>query len=771
MTTAGLQQPPAAVVAGLLVEARRQLAQGRLDAGQALLRQALRMTPEHGAAHLLMAMACVQQGRADAALLHALQAVALCPDDADAHLVLGRTHKLMHRLPAAVAAYRQAVALHPGHAEALVSLGIALKHSGELAAAQQCYEQALAAKPGLAAAHANLAYVRAALAERALAPGAELVPDEAVIAQAQRAAQLAPANAVLHFNLGVLLRHARRRDEAISAFNRALGAAPGQLHYCLQLGHELAAVGNHGSAITLYERWQQGQPPAPVVMRALANLLAREGQAGAALAWAEKAAALDADPKASLQLCHSYQQCRRLAESLAAGRKAIEMSGRAWEMYSVPLMVANYLLEDPALLTAWHAEFGAALQAALPPPLLLPLLPRRTLARGQRLRVGYLSADFISHSVAFFTAPLLQHHDRQQFEVWAYHNRAHGDATTEALRASADHWVECEHLSDEALVRRLREDGIDVLVDLSGHTAGGRLRVFALGAAPLQVSYLGYPTSTGVSGMHHRISDSVIDPGLMAENPLQDTSQGTPQGTPHSGHETTLRLAHSMFCYRPPIAPPITPEPPSRRGVPTFASFNNLAKLSDRTLRLWALVLQAVPGSRLLLKAGAAGDAANQQEIKRFFASEGIAPERIHLQARLAERSDHLALYNEVDVALDSFPYNGATTTCEALWMGVPVLTRCGGTHPSRMGASILQAAGRTDWVCHSDDEFVARAAALMADAAERARWRKEARAVLTASALMDERGFVTRYEQLLLQAWRSPPPDAAGSSAKTPCA
>lgn len=747
MNTAGPQAPPAALLAQLLAEARQQLAQGRLDTGQALLRQALRLAPEHGAAHLLMAMACVQQGRAEAALLHAMQAVALCPQDADAHMVLGRTHKLMHQLPAAVAAYREALALVPGHAEALVSLGVALKHSGDLSAAQQCYEQALAVKPELAAAHANLAYVRAALAERALAPGDELVPDEAVIAQARQAAQLAPGNAVLQFNLGLLLRRAQRRDEAVAAFNRALGVAPEQLLYCLHLGHELTAIGQHGAAITLYERWQQGQPPAPVVMRALANLLAREGQASEALAWAEKAAAMDADPKAHLQLCHSYQQRRRLADSLAAGRRAIEMSGRHWEMYSVPLMVANYLLEDPAPLAAWHAEFGVALQAVLP---LRAALPRRTLAPGQRLRVGYLSADFISHSVAFFCAPLLQHHDRQRFEVWAYHNRAYGDATTETLRGYVDHWVACEHLSDEALVRRVREDGIDVLVDLSGHTAGGRLRVFGLGAAPLQVSYLGYPTTTGVPGMHHRISDHLID-----ADPTPLDRRRADSGV----EEAPLCLRRSMFCYRPPPAPVITPGVPSRRGRPTFGSFNNLAKLSDHTLGLWARVLQAVPGSRLLLKAGAAGDVANQQEIRAYLAAEGIAPERIHLQARLGERSEHLALYNEVDVALDSFPYNGATTTCEALWMGVPVLTRAGRTHASRMGASILTAAGQAEWVCRSDDEFVARAAALMASAGERERWRLQARSALAASALMDEQGFVTEFEQLLLQAWIAPPP------------
>jgi len=735
-------------------QAQALLVGGDAPAAAALAWQMLAEPSQAGGAHLLLAIAGVMQGQPDMARAHAQQAVTLSPNDAQAFFALGRAHKLAVELPQAQAAYRRAIELDPGYAEAHVSLGIALKHMGDLGAAIACYERALTLSPTMASALANLAYARAALAERSAAAGADRAPAAALIKDAQRAAALDPGNAQLHFNLGLMLRQARRRSDAIDAFNRALGLAPARLDCCLHLGHELSASGAFKTAAVLYERWQQVNPPTPSVMRALANLLAREGEAGQALHWAQKAAALDPDPKGWLQLCHAYQQCRRLSDSLAAGRQAIALSGRHWEMYSVPLMVASYLLEDPEPIAELHSQFGEALDASLAAagrvdgPALQPVsAPPSTpaVAAGQPLRVGYLSSDFINHSVAFFMGALLQHHDRSRFEVWCYHNRGWGDSMTEQLRALGHYWVECEHLSDEALVQRIRTDGIDILIDLSGHTAGGRLRVFGLGAAPLQVSYLGYPTATGVRGLHHRMSDAVIDPGDM----------------PGTGSETPLRLPVSMFCYRPPESPPIEAVAPSQRGPITFGSFNNLAKLSDRTLDLWAQVLRTVPASRLLLKAGAAADPANRQDIESYLATRGITADRLDLRARVEARTGHLSLYNEVDVALDTYPFNGATTTCEALWMGVPVVTLKGRTHTSRMGASILGAAGQSGWVTGSEQAFVDVACRLARDPAALGHWRISARAALQRSRLLDERAFAADFEQALLQAWAAAQPPA----------
>ncbi|MBC7941693.1 MAG: hypothetical protein H7Z19_18395, partial [Chitinophagaceae bacterium] len=298
-------------------------------------------------------------------------------------------------------------------------------------------------------------------------------------------------------------------------------------------------------------------------------------------------------------------------------------------------------------------------------------------------------------------------------------------------------------LSDEALKKRVQEDGIDVLIDLSGHTSHSRVSMFALGAAPVQLCYLGYPTATGVLANHFRITDSAIDPDDM----------------PALAAEQPLRLPRSMFCYRPDEEPAIGPVPAAIFGHVTFGSFNNIAKLSDHTLALWARVMLALPGSRLLLKSSSMAQPANRQNIEQFMSSRGVAPDRLRLQPWNASKSSHLETYNEVDVALDPFPYNGATTTCEALWMGVPVITRSGRTHTSRMGASILNCIGKTGWVCADDDAYIAAAVQLAEDKTGLAHWRAHARGWLAATPLFDEAGFTQCFESALLQAF-----DAVGA-------
>jgi predicted O-linked N-acetylglucosamine transferase (SPINDLY family) len=352
--------------------------------------------------------------------------------------------------------------------------------------------------------------------------------------------------------------------------------------------------------------------------------------------------------------------------------------------------------------------------------------------------VGYLSGDFVRHSVSYFFAALLAQHDRGRFEVFCYHNNPVADVVTTQFKSQAEHWRDCDGLSDEGLRDRIVDDGIDVLVDLSGHTAGSRVFVFALAAAPLQVGFLGYPTVSGVPAMDYRITDGVIDPGDQPTLP----------------HDRPLPLPRSMFCYRPDEAPPLAEPPLLRRGFVTFGSFNHIAKVSDHTLALWAGAMNAVPGSRLLLKSAAMAQTGNRRNIEAFMAARGIAAERLQLQPWHADKRSHLELYNEVDIALDTFPYNGATTSCEALWMGLPLLTRRGATHVSRMGASLLAAVDRRDWVAADDEGFVALAARVAGDAAALQRWRAGARGHLQSSALFDQAGFARAFEAALDGAW-----------------
>jgi predicted O-linked N-acetylglucosamine transferase (SPINDLY family) len=452
-----------------------------------------------------------------------------------------------------------------------------------------------------------------------------------------------------------------------------------------------------------------------------------------ALLWARRALALDPDPQTLVQMCGALLQARRQVEALAMGRQAVETSDHHPNFYPVVLLGTNYLSEDPQEVIDIHAEFGRQLP---PPPRQRPAWRARRV--GDRLRIGYVSGDFIRHSVASFITGLLERHDPAQFEIFLYHNRGYSDAVTAHLKSLGHHWFDCDGLSDDALHRKIVSDGVDILVDLAGHTENSRVFLFAMAPAPVQVAYLGYPTVSGVPATQFRITDSVIDPGDMPTLP----------------GDRPLVLPRTMFCFRPDESPEIDPPPELRNGHITFGSFNNIAKVTEHTLALWASALNAVPGSRLLLKAGAMAQDSNRDSIQRFMADRGISEDRLTLTAWISEKGGHLQLYNQVDIALDPFPYNGATTTCESLWMGVPVMTRRGLTHTSRMGASLLTAVGKADWIADDDAGFSAIAARLADDLEGRTAWRQEAREILRRSELMDEAGFVRCFEELLLRAW-----------------
>jgi tetratricopeptide (TPR) repeat protein len=716
----------------LLAAAEARLAGGDIDAADPLLRQVLQCDPASAAAHGLLAIVALVRGHPAAALQRALAAVQLAPRDARHHFTLGRAHKAGGELDAAAAAYRRAIELAPRFAEPHVSLGIVLKAQGELDGAIACHRRALALAPTLAVAHANLGAALALQAERAQQHGADEPPAPALVEAQRRAVALDPADPELQRNLGAVLLRAGRHHEAAGAFNAALTLDPSDLQSCLHLGACLAALGDHDLARQAYEKWLRLNARHAGVMQALAAALIQTGEVDAALAWAEKAQAAAPHPLTELQIGHALVQMRRQAEGLARCRAAIRAGGDDPALYPVLLLSLNYLHEEPEPILAAHREFGTR----LPPAGQRPPWPGR--AAGERLRVGYVSSDLVRHSVPFFLGPLLEHHDPERFEVTCYHGNARSDDVTARLKSCARHWVECAALSDEALARRIRADGIDILVDLIGHTAHSRSRVFAAAPAPLQIAYLGYPTVSGVAALDYRITDAVIDPDDLFQGP----------------GELPLRLPRSMFCYRPDEqAPALAPPPALRNGHVTFGSFNNTAKLTDRTLDLWAAALNAVPGSRLLLKAASATQVSVRAGIESHLAARGIAAGRLTLLARTADDRSHLALYNEVDIALDSYPYNGATTSCEALWMGLPVLTRRGRTHTSRMGASLLGAIGRSGWVADNDAQFGALAQALAADPAALAAWRAGAREHLRTSALMDHAGYAREFEALLEQA------------------
>ncbi|WP_224959675.1 O-linked N-acetylglucosamine transferase, SPINDLY family protein [Geomonas subterranea] len=360
--------------------------------------------------------------------------------------------------------------------------------------------------------------------------------------------------------------------------------------------------------------------------------------------------------------------------------------------------------------------------------------------RGGRIRVGYLSPDFRGHAVASFIEPVLKQHDRDRFEIFCYANVPAPDATTGRLRELSDQWRDIHGMADHNAAALIAGDGIDILVDLAGHTSGSRLPVFCHRPAPIQVTWIGYPDTTGLKEMDYRITDALADPPGI-EDRL------------HS--EVLLRLPRSFCCYAPPAeAPELAPPPCGANGYITFGSFNNLSKVTPEVIALWSRVLRAVGDSRLLLKAKPLADRGVRQRILEQFLEQGVAAERIELDQGQPGTREHLEQYQRVDIGLDTFPYNGTTTTCEALWMGVPVISLAGDRHCSRTGASLLTNCGLADLVTTSEAAYVDMARQVARDRETLREFRAGARERMRRSPLLDAAGVTRELEGVLAELW-----------------
>jgi predicted O-linked N-acetylglucosamine transferase (SPINDLY family) len=508
----------------------------------------------------------------------------------------------------------------------------------------------------------------------------------------------------------------------------------------------------------------------PAANRLLAVTLLRTGRAAQAEFFARRA--VDADPSAESfsvlggvllglrrpdDAAEAFAAARRLApgipalvtnhaQALATGLRvtdALRVLRDAAAAFPHDPMIAEqaaYLLayteHDRAESLALHrrlASLHEARHAPDPRPFTNPRDPERT------LRVGLVTPDLWDHPVSRFAAPLIAAR-RPGIQVIVFSTRREPDWRTAELREAAQHWVDAAALDDDALADRIRAQGVDVAVDLSGYTTGHRLGVFVRRAAPVQVTYAGYPNTTGLAAMGWRLVDSHTDP----------------PGAEAWCTERLLRLDPCFLCFDPPRAPAVAPPPSAAIGHVTFGSFNNPLKVSDTTARLWAGVLAAVPESRLLLKGPGLDVPHARTRLLTRLTTAGIDPARIEMLAPVRNGPDHLALYGRVDVALDTFPYHGTTTTCEALWMGVPVVTLAGDRHASRVGVSLLHAAGVPEWIADSPGRYVEIAAGLAHDPAGLAARRTGQRERVAASVLCDQAAFAARFEDTVRTAWRA---------------
>lgn len=551
-----------------------------------------------------------------------------------------------------------------------------------------------------------------------------------------------PDNADLLHVLGVATHKSGDSDAGVALMTRAVARNPRQPDFLINLANIHRERGELAAAEPLLRRAVSLAPQYGKAWQVLASLLRQLEHLTEAVECRRKAVALDPDSPALLvRLASALVDARQVAEGLSLYRQALARSPQTIAAHSSLALSSHYLPGDKAALFAVQKAAGAALAVKLPAP------PPHGNGRDpeRRLRVGYVSADFHQHSVAFFLAPLLAAHDPAEVELFAYADVAKPDAVTAQLRAMVPHWRDARGLTDAALAEAVRGDGIDILVDLAGHTAGNRLGVFARKPAPLQVSWLGYPDSTGLAAIDARLTDAIADP-----------PDAGPGGADAFAVERLVRLPQGFLCYgASDQAPPVAPLPAGAAGPVTFGSFNNLPKLCDETLDLWARVLLAVPDSRLLLKARGLDDPAIRQGVVARFALAGVDPARLRFAGRVRDYAGHMALYGEIDIGLDSLPYNGTTTTCEALWMGVPTVTLAGDRHCARVGASLLTRVGLEDCVAETAEDYVAAAARLAVDRARLAELRAGMRARLQASPLMDAKGFAASLEEAYRGLWR----------------
>jgi predicted O-linked N-acetylglucosamine transferase (SPINDLY family) len=606
-------------------------------------------------------------------------------------LAIALQHHQAGRLQAAEQIYRRILAAEPCHAESHNNLGVMFRERGMLDEAIACYRQALKSKPDLVDAHYNLGLT--------LRSQGKL--DEA-IACYRRALELSPDFVKAHNSLGVAFSTSGQLDEAIACYRRALELNPEYAEAHSNLGAAFSERGMLDEAVACYRRALGVQP---------------------------------ASAETHVNLGSAFNELGNLDEAIACYRRALELKPDYPEAHSNLVFTLQYGAGiTPAQVSRACDDFDRQHAA----PLRSTWRPHANPRQPERpLRLGFVSADFRRHPVGYFYLRALECLREEDCQLVCYSATDREDDFTTRFRAAAHAWRAVGGFSDSALAEQIRADGVDILFDLASHAAANRLLVFARKPAPLQIAWAG---PTGLSAMDYVLADAHL----------------IPPGTEGDYREKPLRMPDAYACYEPPLeSPPVTSLPALDRGYVTFGCLNNLAKITPQVTETWAQILRRLPASRLVIRYGdAASNASIHDRLRARFAGLAIPPDRIRLVG-LAPYRRRLDLYGEIDLALDPFPFSGCTTTCEALWMGVPSVTCPGNTYLSRQSTSILRTVGLDEFVTQNVPDYVARAVALAEDLPRLAALRPGVRQRMAASPLCDGKRFAANMMGLLRDVWR----------------
>ncbi|MGD9728674.1 MAG: tetratricopeptide repeat protein [Nitrospiraceae bacterium] len=699
------------------------------------------------------------QGRFDDAISAFKEVIAADPNQPEARLGLGNAYLTQGRLEDAAGCYQRAVAIRPDWAMAHYNLGVARFNQKRLDDAVTSYERALALEPDSPQTCGNLAFTY--LAQGKLTEA---------IATYQRLVVLKPDDPMARYHLGEAFFKAGRTEEAIVSYRDALRINSNYPEAHLALGLAYYRLGQPQQAAACWERAITLKPDYTEAYNNLGTAHLDQGHLETAAANFEKTIALR--PESAVPLCNlglvRFKQ-GSFDEAVASYQKAIGLKPN----YAEALFNLGVALTSQGRIEEAIACYGRGLQIDPNSPIglsarasalnrLATVTPNEAFAAHQafaerceaplkrnwrshpntrepdrRLKVGYVSPDFRHHSVAYFIVPVFEYHNRSRIEVCGYYNSLEHDDWTDRLAAKTDHWRVCASWSDEQLAERIRADGIDILVDLAGHTNGHRLLTFARKPAPVQVTWLGYPGTTGLDAIDYRLCTWDTDP----------------VGAEAWHSEQLYRLPRTLWCYRPALDRPEKGSPGPQIGGVTFGSMNGYPKISPEIFSLWMEMLRAVPQSRLVMTSvppGSVHQALNEQ-VRRH----GIDPQRIIAHTRLSD-PEYQQLLQQIDIALDPYPYNGTTTTCETLWSGIPVVSLLGDRSVSRSGYALLKQVGLEELVARNEAEYVRVAVELANDRARLARLRADLPERFEHSPLRDETGFISELEAAYRKMWRS---------------
>jgi protein O-GlcNAc transferase len=674
---------------------------GDLVTAERVYRKVLKEAPDFSEALHFLGLARFQHNDADAGARYINQAIAQDRSNPLFYYNLGNVQKARGKLELASHAYVQALELNPDYYQAAANLGGIYDELGLLDKAIEQYNSALHINPRDAISCNNLGTVYR-----------KRYNDQQAEHFYRQAVALQPQYAEAWSNLGLLLRDRGDLTEAEQVCHKAVELNPHVPELWVNLGSVLAKPWRLQAANDCYQRALALAPDNAASLAAYASVLREQGDIDGAIDRLLQS-------KAREQFNSAYWDCLLYTFNFSYSSSSSKM--------------LEYALEYDNALQGYLKKLG-----------IKPAKHSDLVISKARLKIGFVSPDFCVHSCAYFLLPLFENLNRDRFEIYCYSNVENPDKVTARFQELADRWYDAVGQADQELATIINNDDIDILVDLAGHTRGNRLTVFAMRPAPVQVTWLGYPNTTGLRSINYRITDVVADPGDCDDY----------------YSEKLFRLSHGFLCFQSITQmPDVSSLPALENGYITFGCMNNFAKVTNEVLDLWAKLLQQIPDSRLLLKAKQLADKDNQARVIAYFKNHDIEAERLTLYGQLPSRDDHFAQYHHIDIALDPFPYNGTTTTCEALWMGVPVVCLNGDRHAGRVGASLLTHTGLTQFIAADADHYLTIAKELTSDLDKLAQLRCSLRNTLQASDLCNAKQFTRDMEAAFQAMWNAMQP------------